>query len=211
MSNIFNKNPMAVMLALAFVATGAENALAENPTPEQVVERAIHVCNACHGEGGDSKTPMFPKLAGQPAIYLADQLRSFRAQKRSDSSAQAYMWGISALLDENTIEGLADYYAVQKSTPGKAGNPALLKKGERIFNDGIPARKVVACITCHGDNGEGDSVVPRIAGQHADYIVKQLNEFRTKLRPHGVSMSERVVKHMEPEELRAVAAYLQTK
>jgi cytochrome c553 len=121
------------------------------------------------------------------------------------------MWGISALLDENTIEGLAEYYATQKPTPGKPGSVSVMEKGERIFNEGIPARKVLPCSNCHGDGGEGDAVFPRIAGQHADYIVKQMNEFRTKLRPHGVAMAERVVKHMEAEDLRAVAIYLQAK
>jgi cytochrome c553 len=212
MFNSRTRRSIAAMLAYAVFGCLGGRALAlDTVTPEQMVERALHVCNACHGEGGDSKVPINPKLAGQPALYLADQLRSFRSQKRADSSAQAYMWGISALLDEATIEGLAEFYAAQKPTPGKPAVTALMEKGQRIFNEGIPGRKVMACSSCHGEGGEGDSVFPRIAGQHADYIVKQLNEFRTKLRPHGAAMAERIVKHMEPEELRAVAAYLQAK
>lgn len=152
-----------------------------------------------------------PKLAGQPAIYLADQMRAFRAQKRADSTAQAYMWGISALLDDHTIEGLAEYYELQPVTPGKPGNAAQMEKGRRIFEDGIPSSNVRACARCHGDDGEGESVFPRIASQHADYIVKQLNEFGTKLRPHGVIMAKRIVKPMTKEEMEAVAAYLQAK
>jgi len=198
------------IIVSVFLGTVAGSAAAIDPlTPERVVERAIHVCNACHGEGGDSKTPVNPKLAGQPAIYLADQMRAFRAQKRADSTAQAYMWGISALLDENTIEGLAEYYEMQQATPGKPGKPALMERGRRIFDEGIPAKNVRLCTKCHGDNGEGESVFPRIAGQHAEYIVKQLQEFRTKLRPHGVIMANRIVKPMTPEDMEAVAAYLQ--
>jgi len=190
----------------------AGSAAARDPlTPDQVVERAVHVCNACHGDGGDSKTPDNPKLAGQPAIYLADQLRAFRAQKRADSTAQAYMWGISALLDENTIEGLADYYEMQTPTPGKPGKPALMERGRKIFDEGIPAANVRACAKCHGEEGEGESVFPRIASQNGEYIVKQLLEFRTKLRPHGVIMANRVVKPMSREDMEAVAAYLQAK
>jgi cytochrome c553 len=121
------------------------------------------------------------------------------------------MWGISALLDENTIEGLAEYYEMQQSTPGKPGKPTQMEKGRRIFEEGIPNSKVRPCTKCHGDDGEGESVFPRIAGQHAEYIVKQLKEFGTKLRPHGVIMAKRVVQPMTNEEMEAVAAYLQAK
>ena len=196
---------LAAALATCGSGVGAQGEAAVGNT----VERAIHVCNACHGEGGNSTAPVFPKLAAQPPLYLAEQLRLFRAQKRSDASPQAYMWGISALLDDATIHGLADYYAAQTPKPGKPGNRKLMEQGRRIFHEGIAAGGIAACASCHGDKGEGASVFPRLAGQHADYIVKQLFEFRTKLRPHGVIMRERIVKNMRPEEMRAVAAYLQ--
>ena len=181
-----------------------------NNRMSEAVERAIHVCNACHGEGGNSKAPVFPNLAGQQPLYLAEQLKQFRTQKRADSSPQAYMWGISALLEDATIQGLAEYYAAQKPMTGKPGASKLTGQGKKIFEQGIPARNLAACTSCHGENGEGASVFPRIAGQHADYLVRQLNEFGTKLRPHGVIMAERVAGKMTPEEKRAVAAYLQS-
>lgn len=199
-----------ILVSLLVTATGMVRAQGSK-APGDVVERAIHVCNACHGEGGNSPAPIYPKLAAQQPLYLAEQLKLFRAQKRSDSSPQAYMWGISALLDDATIQGLADYYAGQTSKPGKAADPKRMELGKRIYAQGIPARNVAACASCHGDNAEGASVFPRLAGQHAEYIVKQLQEFRTKLRPHGVVMAERVVKNMTPDEMRAVAAYLQAR
>lgn len=199
-----------IVVSLLVTATGMVRAQG-GKAPGDVVERAIHVCNACHGEGGNSPAPIYPKLAAQQPLYLAEQLKLFRAQKRSDSSPQAYMWGISALLDDATIQGLADYYAGQTSKPGKAADPKRMELGKRIYAQGIPARNVAACASCHGDNAEGASVFPRLAGQHAEYIVKQLQEFRTKLRPHGVVMAERVVKNMTPDEMRAVAAYLQAR
>lgn len=196
---------------VATLASASACSLAQKPAGGELVERAIHVCNACHGEGGHSTAPVFPKLAAQSPLYLAEQLRLFRTQKRSDSSPQAYMWGISALLDDATIQGLADYYAAQPARPGKAGHPRLMEQGRRIYEQGIPARGVAACASCHGEKGEGASVFPRLAGQHAEYIVRQLLEFRTRLRPHGVIMAERVVKNMTPAEMRAVAAYLQAR
>ena len=196
-------------IAATLLASGMAWAQA-TAEPGDIVERAIHVCQACHGEGGNSTAPIFPKLAAQQPLYFAEQLKLFRTQKRSDTSPQAYMWGISALLDDATIQGLAEYFAHQTPRPGKTGDRKLIEQGKRIYAGGIPSRNVAACASCHGENGEGASVFPRLAGQHAEYIVRQLQDFRAnKVRPHGVIMATRVVSHMTPQEMRAVAAYLQ--
>jgi len=183
--------------------------LAQEPSSaDDVVNRAKHVCAACHGEGGNSQVPVYPKLAGQQRMYTIEQLKLFRSQKRSESDQQAYMWGISALLDDSTIEGLADYFQAQPASPGKPADPRQSALGRRIFAEGIPARKIPACASCHGASGEGGSVFPRIAGQHATYTALQLNQFKTRLRPYAVVMAG-VVKNMTREEMQAVAAYAQ--
>ena len=98
---------------------------------------------------------------------------------------QAYMWGVSALLDDSMIEGLAEYYASQTPAPGKVGNTKLVATGRKIYDEGIPARGVRACGSCHGAHAEGASVFPRLAGQNAPYVFGQLKVFGTRLRPHG--------------------------
>ena len=175
-----------------------------------MVQRAIHVCAACHGEEGRSSAQVYPRLAGQMPLYITAQLRDFRAQTRSESDWQAYMWGISALLDDATISGLAAYYAEQKPAPGRAGNPKLVEAGRKIYEQGIPERGVRACASCHGDNAEGASVFPRLAGQHAEYVLRQLKIFRTRLRPHGVIMADES-RNLSDIELRAVAEYAQSR
>jgi cytochrome c553 len=194
-----------LLAALTGAAWGQQAALGSD-----TVNRAIHVCSACHGEGGNSTKPQFPILAAQQPLYLAEQLKQFRSQTRSDSSPQAYMWGISALLDDAAIQGLADYFAAQKPVTGKSGPKKLIEQGRQIFQKGIPSKNLAACASCHGENAEGASVFPRLAGQHAAYIVRQLNEFGTNLRPHGKVMAERVVTKLTPTEKNAVAAYLQS-
>ena len=174
------------------------------------VQRAVHVCAACHGEGGRSAAAVFPTLAGQMPLYVVAQLKDFRGQVRAETDVQAYMWGVSALLDDETIQGLADYYASQSPSPGKAGNSKLVELGRKIFAEGVPARGVRACATCHGDNAEGASVFPRLAGQHADYVFRQLKAFGTRLRPHGVLMKNETA-HMSDPEMRAVAEYVQSR
>lgn len=200
------KIPVVIVAMTSILGAGSVVA-----AEQTLAERAIHVCNACHGEGGVSTSAIYPKLAGQPALYTQEQLKKFRDQGRSDSSPQGYMWGISSLLDDPTIAAIAEYYAEQKVVPGKAGSPKLMEEGRQIFEKGIPAKAIPACTQCHGQNGEGASVFPRIASQHAAYLVRQLNEFNTKLRPHGTVMKDKVVKKMSAGEMKAVAAYLQAK
>jgi cytochrome c553 len=182
----------------------------EAASDSAMVQRAIHVCAACHGDEGRSDAPVYPRLAGQTPLYIAAQLRDFRAQTRAESDWQAYMWGVSALLDDATITGLASYYAQQRPAPGKAGDPKLIEAGRKIFQEGIAARGVRACASCHGDNAEGASVFPRLAGQHAEYVIRQLKVFRTRLRPHGVIMADET-RNLSDPEMRAVAQYVQSR
>jgi cytochrome c553 len=194
MKNVRNT---AVAIALG-LASFTASALTPSATAE-TIERVAHICSSCHGIGGngdgEAKLAMTPKLAGQQAPYLAQQLRNLRAQKRADSSAPGYMWAISALLDEPMIKGLADYYAAQSPVPGKPGDPKLMAQGHNIYTQGKPVNGVMACAACHGENGEGGEVFPRLAGQNAEYIVRQLKEFMTKVRPHAI-MSGHIAKRL---------------
>lgn len=199
-------------LACAVFVTAISGAVqaAEQGTDSVMVRRAIHVCGACHGEDGNSNVAIYPRLAGQQQRYIVAQLKAFRDQKRQETDPQAYMWGISALLDDATIEGLAEYYASQTPTKNKSGKASLVKKGKEIYEIGIPEKGVRACAACHGDNAEGAEVFPRLAGQHANYVFNQMQIFRTRLRPHGVVMTK-MTKDLSVEEMRAVAEYVQSK
>jgi cytochrome c553 len=175
----------------------------------ETVRRAIHVCAACHGEGGRSEQANVPSLAGQMRQYTIAQLTDFRAQTRAETGTRAYMWGVSALLDDATIAGLADYYAAQSAAPGKPGNPALIAGGRKLFAEGLPALGVRACAACHGERAEGAAGFPRLAGQRAEYVFAQLKVFGSKLRPHGVIM-QREVSALTPAQMRALAQYVQS-
>ena len=182
----------------------------DTASDNDMARRAIHVCASCHGEGGRSQKAEFPHLAGQSAQYLSAQLKDFRAQQRSEGGTKAYMWGVSALLDDKAIESLSEYYAAQTPAPGRtSASPQVLKLGRAIFEKGIPARNVRACASCHGEQAEGAATFPRLAGQHAAYLQQQLQTFGTRLRPHGVLMKAEVA-GMKPAEIKAVAAYLQS-
>lgn len=171
------------------------------------VKRATRVCESCHGEGGRSTNPLYPSLAGQMRDYTIRQLKDFRNQSRAETDIQAYMWGISALLTDDAIEGLAEHYAAQAPREPKSTNPKLEAAGKQVFDNGIPAKKVIACAQCHGSNAEGAAGFPRLAGLNADYVMRQLRAFRTPLRPHGILMKNEIA-GLDDAQMRAVAAYV---
>ncbi len=200
------------LAALLVITLAPLAALAEElPSDNDMIRRAVHVCSACHGEGGHGTTNLsFPRLAAQPADYVISQLKAFRDEKRSERDTRAYMWGVSALLDDSTIEQLGTYYSQQSPPAGIPGDSKLIAKGRAIFEDGLPAKNVRACKSCHGDGGEGVTVFPRLAGQTAPYVYGQLKVFSTRLRPHGPLMAAEV-RGMSNEELKAVAEYVQSR
>jgi cytochrome c553 len=199
---------LTVLTALAGLASLPCQAQ-DVPAGQETVRRAIHVCAACHGEGGRSVTKGVPSLAGQMRQYTVAQLKDFRSQTRAEAGAQAYMWGVSALLDDDTISGLADYYAAQAPAPRKPAPGAVLRAGRQVYVAGAPERGVKACASCHGDAAEGQAGFPRLAGQRAEYVEAQLKGFGGKLRPHGVIMQAEA-RGMTAAERRAVAVYLQS-
>src|SRR5579862_8669535 len=94
-------------LTLATLLIGAPSIYAGEPkTNDDAVQRVVHVCAACHGPEGQSTSVAFPSLAGQMPLYTIAQLKDFRSQVRAETDIQAYMWGVSALLDDGMIEGM---------------------------------------------------------------------------------------------------------
>jgi len=185
------------------------DAASPGPTPQQAAEeKAVNLCSTCHGPRGVSRSPEFPNLAGQRESYLLRQIRLFRDRSRADKDARDFMWGVARQLDDATAAEIARYYAAQAPAPGRTGDPALAGKGKELFEHGMPDRAIPACATCHGANGEGQGDFPRLAGQHAKYVAKQFhfiqNHARTTAPAHDA------VKNLGPDEVQAVAAYVQS-
>jgi cytochrome c553 len=169
---------------------------------------AVSTCANCHGRQGRSMAPKFPVLAGQHAGYLAAQLHAFKAQTRGDPDALGYMWGMAAPLDDEMINALAAYYAVQKPGPGERGPAEVVARGADIYARGIASDGIPPCAGCHGPNGGGTEQFPRLAGQHAQYLLKQLRSFQSNLR--DVAVMHGVAQGMAIGEMEAVAAYLES-
>ena len=199
-------------LAIAALAAGCvsiERSRALNDPAVPAAATAQQVCSNCHGIDGNSISPNFPRLAAQQKDYLVAQLTWFRDRHRSDPAGFEYMWGLSRHLTDAQIQGLAAYFAAQKPVANAPGDPALAVRGAQVFKQGVPAKEIPPCQSCHGVDGQGNGAFPRLAGQHADYIEKQLLVFqRTDERPEGAVM--KTVAHLlTRDNMAAVANYLQ--
>lgn len=158
------------------------------------------LCQGCHGEDGNSAVPTFPKLAGQYAEYIARQISNFQTGTRKDPT----MTDMAATLTnrQDTVD-IAAYFASQKQM---SGTPVKNEAGEKIFIN-------YGCLNCHGEIGKGrpanNSIFPVIGGQHKDYIVKQLNDFKTGARDTDMSgaMNE-LTNKMTDADIEAVAEFL---
>jgi cytochrome c553 len=167
------------------------------------------VCSVCHGIGGATSSELFPQLAGQPSLYLTNQMKAFRDKSRSDENARRFMWGISAKLNDEDIQNLAMYYASKPATHiGKITDETKYEQGKNIFLNGHAEKGVPACQACHGEKGEGKEAVPRLGGQHAAYLKRQLSGFSGNERPAATAMHQ-VVKGLSKDDIEAMAQYLQ--
>ena len=180
------------------------NALAGDPAAGAA---KVALCVACHGPAGNSTNPAWPKLAGQHAKYTAKQIRDFKAgETRSDAT----MAPMIAALSDRDIDDIAAYYATQPSTGGYA-SAELHALGERIYRGGNMESGVPACIACHGPRGAGNGPAgfPRVAGQHAVYTAKQLEDWRTGSRANDANgMMADAARYLAPGEMKAVSEYI---
>jgi cytochrome c553 len=163
------------------------------------------VCAACHAADGNSVVSLNPKLAGQHPDYLLKQLTNFKEGKR----ANPVMGPMAASLSKEDMQNLANYFASQRVTLGKAKSNGVGSLGEKIYRGGIATTNVPACASCHGANGAGlPKQFPRLAAQHADYTLAQLRAFRLGERANAPMMMA-IAQKMTDAEMQAVADYMQ--
>jgi cytochrome c553 len=206
---------ISAVLLVAAAGAGCTNVersrnLADAAIPGRVL--ALQVCSNCHGVDGNSVSPNFPNLAAQTEPYIVEQLTSFRKHSRFDPAGFEYMWGLSRHLTDGQIKDIAAYYASQKvrSLAYPSGRRDLRDAGKAVYSTGVPEKNIPPCATCHGPDGMGNQQFPRIAGQHADYVVKQMIVFqRTDERPEGAVMKV-IVHDLTRDNIESAASYLES-
>ncbi len=211
MNNFFKQAMVAVGLIAA-----AQGALAAGDAAAG--ESKVAVCAACHGADGNSPAPNFPKLAGLGEKYLLKQLQDIKAGNRQvvemtgllNSMSDQDLADIAAFFNSKTMQltGAKELTLMVNSGAEVDG----LKLGERIYRAGNPEVGAPACTGCHSPRGLGNGPAgyPRLSGQYAEYIEKQLRAFRAGERTNdGDPKTMRLVaKHLSDAEIKAVANYI---
>jgi len=173
------------------------------------------VCTACHGPNGNSTNPEWPKLAGQNAVYIAEQVHLFKTGVRNNP----VMKPLVANLSDKDISDIAVYFEAQ--TPaGLEADPSYWKAGQALYMRGDSKRDVPACAACHGPDGRGNLAAgyPALRAQQSVYVVKQLNDYASGARYQGANPAQAsrngvmmltLAKRLTPEEIRDLASYVQ--
>ena len=211
----------AAFLTTAYCAGYGLPARAQDaaPAPAQAAPKSLQgsadagktksaTCAACHGVDGNSVTPDWPSLAGQHPEYIARQLKAFKTDERKSVTMKPF----AQMLSDQDVADVAAYFAAQKPTP-KGADPALIGLGQQIYRGGIPTRGIPACIACHGPTGHGNpfAAYPRIGWQHAPYVTKSLQDYKSGERASdgGNQMMRNVASLLKDDEIRALASYVQ--
>jgi cytochrome c553 len=155
-------------LAIASVAISAPAGHAES--------LAIRNCTWCHGGSAQGYTPA-PRLAGQRAKYIEQQLISYGDRSRDGPFSKQYMWGAAANLGPQTAHDLAVYFSRLPHRAASDGDRELVASGEAIYQRGMPEANIAACVACHGPNAEGTGEIPRLGGLAYTYLKRRLEQW----------------------------------
>jgi cytochrome c553 len=172
---------------------GGEDAAASAPEPE-----TAKACYACHGPEGASQNPAYPILAGQTSRYIYLQLKDFKEGRRSDPQ----MSPMAANLSKEDMLALAAFFGERKFPPnGFKADAAKAAAGKQRADDTL-------CTMCHQGSYQGQNEIPRLAGQHFEYIKKQLTAFKAKTRTNDAGNMTAVANTLSDEDIENIAHYL---
>ncbi|HVC01365.1 MAG TPA: c-type cytochrome [Steroidobacteraceae bacterium] len=164
------------------------------------------VCRACHGANGNSLNPQWPSLAGIGAGYIAEQLQNFKSGKRQNPIMAANV----ATLTPQDMANLGAYFDSLPNT-GLLADPTYWQAGEKLYRGGDPSSGVPACMGCHGPMAAGNEPgkIPALRGQHATYVITQLQAYASGARTTGPNdIMQTIAKRLTADDMRNVASYL---
>lgn len=203
---------MRLMVAAAAICGFSVAAQAANIGDPAAGEAKAGLCGGCHGFDGNSEDATYPRLAGQYAGYIVKQVKDFQSGHRANNDTMA---GMAAMVgSDQDAKDIGAFFSGQKMKGALTKpNKELLAKGEKLFRQGNPSTGVYGCVNCHGEKGKGKaeniSVFPVIGGQHRDYLIKQLKEFRDGKRGNDpAGMMSGIAEKLTDQEIEAVAEYL---
>ena len=164
----------------------------------QTMPAKAEACLACHGPGGNSAQPIYPVLAGQTARYLYLQMRDFQEGRRSDPAMSPMVAGLT----RDEMREIADWFAAQKTVPQAfKPDPEKARLGKLKSDETL-------CTMCHLGGFKGQNEIPRVAGQHYAYIVKQLSDFKARRRTNDAGNMTSVSSTLSDTDIENIANYI---
>ena len=156
----------------------------------------VAACSACHGQGGNSTTAGIPSLAGQPRLFVENQLVLFREGIRKSPVMTPLMAGVS----DKEIQQLAEHFSRQevKVMAGAAD--------KKLFAQGQALAQKLRCGICHLSDFSGQKQMPRLAGQREDYLESEMRAYRDNQRPDTTMTA--ALYGVKDDQIKALAHFL---
>lgn len=161
------------------------------------VADVIKSCEVCHGESGASTQQQFPILAGQEFYYLYVQLKDFKSGLRDEP----IMGPLASALEKDQMQLVAKYFSE------KAWPQSEYVADDARTNSGLTVIAAGQCVACHLGAFHGNSRVPRLAGQHPEYLAKTMRDFKTKARNNSPAKGS-LMASFDDEQITDVARHL---
>jgi cytochrome c553 len=170
-------------------------------------------CVWCHGPSLQGFSTA-PRLAGQSAEYIVNQLYDFRTHARDNPLSRQYMWGAAANhLSLQTAHAIALYLSTLSPKAADDGYEALTTKGRMIYQEGIPDANIPSCVACHGPNAEGAAAegagqIPRLGGLSYYYLKRRLEQWGEGYHAAAFAPMPEIAGKLSGNEIEALASYL---
>lgn len=180
----------AVALGLA---AAAGLSLAQTPA-----EARLQACMACHGPQGNSQIPTTPSLAGQPRIFIENQLVLIREGLRDIPQMKGLLDGVP----DAEIRAMAQHFA---------GQPAAAMPGpvdRVVYQRGQALSARALCGSCHLPDYSGREQVPRLAGQHEPFLLQSMKEFRDRPGPGRDTIMAATLRGLTDQDLADLSHFL---
>jgi cytochrome c553 len=166
----------------------------------------VDVCARCHGQNGQGRgAGAFPILAGQRIDYLARAMRAYAdGRRRSGVMEPLARRHRGAALEE----ALGYYASLSRPEPSEQVDPAAVGRGQRLAHSGSPGQEIPSCASCHEVEPVNDAF-PRLHGQSAEYLARQLRLFRRRDRGGSeyVELMHSFVSRLSDQQIEDAARY----
>jgi cytochrome c553 len=162
-------------------------------------QERLQLCAACHGEDGNSTNPQIPSIAGQPKLFLENQLILFREELRKSDQMLPVVKGLK---DPDIIK-LAEHFSKLPAKIMETGkpDPGLVKRGTE-------KAKELRCGICHLADFSGQNQIPRLAGQREAYLEAEMRAYRDGKRTGGDTIMAAALYGVSDADIKALAHYL---